>query len=95
MQRSHIFFDEDVKRKGREAAHQTLFPGSGKLTNETVKSITKSYKILNDTIARSRNLDKVSKHLELQRNLHSKGRKKKVKTKNGGTEFVWYPKRKK
>ncbi|KAH8584864.1 U3 small nucleolar RNA-associated 11 [Cryptosporidium sp. chipmunk genotype I] len=105
MQRSHVFFDDEHKQlennpqenksNTKKLKDQASFPNSENLSNEIVKNITKSYKILNETIARSKKLDKVSKHLELQRDLKSKGKKKKVVTKNGNTEFVWYPKRKK
>ncbi|KAF7457469.1 U3 small nucleolar RNA-associated protein 11 [Cryptosporidium felis] len=65
------------------------------LPDKVANTLTKSYKILNDTIARSRNLGRVSKHLELQKNLQSKGKKKKVLRKDGNFDYVWFPKRKK
>ncbi|OII74504.1 uncharacterized protein cubi_00057 [Cryptosporidium ubiquitum] len=105
MQRSHLFFDDEHeqpeanlqknKSDTKKVKGLASISNSENLSNEIVKNITKSYKILNDTIARSKNLDKVSKHLELQKNLKSKGKKKKVINKDGNTEFVWYPKRKK
>ncbi|KAJ1607584.1 hypothetical protein OJ253_2283 [Cryptosporidium canis] len=95
--RSHIFFDDDHQDRHASGPPdgQGLSSRPAQLSNEIVKSITKSYKILNDTITRSKSLDRVHRHLELHKNLQSKGRKKKVKTKDGGTEFVWSPKRKK
>lgn len=104
VQRSHFFFDDEneqskcnpqenkVNKKTKDLISSSI---SNNLSNEIVRNITKSYKIFNDTITRSKNLDKVSKHLELQKNLKSKGKRKKIVNKNGNTEFVWYPKRKK
>ncbi|KAK9174253.1 Utp11 protein family protein [Cryptosporidium meleagridis] len=105
MQRSHIFFDDEHeqpesgsqknKSNTKKLKDLNLISNLETMPKEVVKNITKSYKIFNDTIARSQKLEKVSKHLELQRDLKSKGKKKKVVAKNGKTEYVWYPKRKK
>lgn len=90
-ERKHLFFSDD-ENEVNSNCNNTI---DKNLTKKIVKTITKSYKMLNDTIIRSSKLEKIEGKLELQKNLLEKGRRKKIIDNNGKVNFVWYPKRKK
>ncbi|KAL7067905.1 putative U3 small nucleolar RNA-associated protein 11 [Cryptosporidium serpentis] len=90
-ERKHLFFNDD-ENEVNSNCNDTI---DKNLTKEIVKTITKSYKMLNDTIIRSSKLERIEGKLELQKNLLEKGRRRKIIDNNGKVNFVWYPKRKK
>ncbi|KAH8741927.1 U3 small nucleolar RNA-associated protein 11 [Cryptosporidium ryanae] len=96
FERNHTFFSEDDESEDNRYTDET---DNNKLeeylSNGIVKSLTKSYRIMNDTKVRADSLRKISNHLEMQKNMQSSERKRKIVHSNGKTEVIWHPKRKK
>ncbi|KAH7647616.1 hypothetical protein FG379_001873 [Cryptosporidium bovis] len=91
FERNHTFFsDDDSEEKGKYKSNNI----DEYLSNGIIKNLTKSYRIMNDIKARADSLRKVSNHLELQKNMQSSERKRKIINSDGKTEIIWHPKHK-
>ncbi|KAK6588933.1 hypothetical protein RS030_283703 [Cryptosporidium xiaoi] len=91
FERNHTFFsDDDSEEKDKYKTNNA----DEYLSNGIIKNLTKSYRIMNNIKARADSLRKVSNHLELQKNMQSSERKRKIINSDGKTEIIWHPKRK-